>query len=50
MKEQWYENLFRNYGKIYDSESFTQGTLGECDFIEKELKYDKSFKILNVGC
>ncbi len=50
MKEQWYESLFHNYGKTYDSESFTQGTLGECDFIEKELKFNKSLKILDVGC
>lgn len=50
MKKQWYESLFENYGKIYDSESFTQGTLGECDFIEKELNFNKSLKILDVGC
>jgi 2-polyprenyl-3-methyl-5-hydroxy-6-metoxy-1,4-benzoquinol methylase len=49
-KKQWYESLFENYGKKYDSESFTQGTTGECDFIEKELNYDKSLKILDVGC
>jgi 2-polyprenyl-3-methyl-5-hydroxy-6-metoxy-1,4-benzoquinol methylase len=49
-KKQWYEILFEDYGKKYDSESFTQGTTGECDFIEKELNYDKSLKILDVGC
>jgi SAM-dependent methyltransferase len=37
-------------GKQYDSESFTQGTMGECDFIEKELNYNKSTSILDVGC
>ena len=47
--KQWYEALFENYKK-YDNESFAQGTLGECDFIEEELKYDKSLKILDVGC
>jgi hypothetical protein len=31
--KQWYETLFENYGQKYDSESFTQGTIGECDFI-----------------
>ncbi len=46
----WYESLFENYGRRYDNESFTQGTLGECDFIEKELRFDKSLKILDVGC
>jgi SAM-dependent methyltransferase len=48
--KQWYEILFEDYAKKYDKESFTQGTSGECDFIEKELKYDKSLKILDVGC
>jgi len=50
MKKQWYESLFENYGKKYDSENFTHGTVGECDFIEKEIQYDKSLKILDVGC
>jgi 2-polyprenyl-3-methyl-5-hydroxy-6-metoxy-1,4-benzoquinol methylase len=49
-KKQWYELLFENYGQKYDKESFTQGTVGECDFIEKELKFDKSLKLLDVGC
>ncbi|ASB48172.1 class I SAM-dependent methyltransferase [Alkalitalea saponilacus] len=48
--KQWYESLFENYSQKYDKEMFTQGTMGECDFIEKELKYDKSLKILDVGC
>jgi len=46
----WYEELFENYGEKYDSESFTRGTTGECDFIEKELNYDRSLRILDVGC
>ena len=51
MKEkQWYESLFENYGQKYDKEVFTQGTHGECDFIENELKSDKTLKILDVGC
>jgi SAM-dependent methyltransferase len=49
-KKQWYEALFENYGKQYDNEVFTQGTVGECDFIEKELQSDRSLKILDVGC
>jgi 2-polyprenyl-3-methyl-5-hydroxy-6-metoxy-1,4-benzoquinol methylase len=49
-QKQWYESLFENYGQKYDSESFTQGTIGECDFIEKELGFNKSLKILDVGC
>ena len=47
---QWYEELFENYGIKYDQEVFVQGTIGECDFIEKELDYDKNTKILDIGC
>jgi len=49
-KKQWYESLFENYGQKYDNEDFTQGTVGECDFIEKEINNDNSLKILDVGC
>ena len=48
--KQWYESLFENYGKKYDSESFTQGAIGECDFIEKEIDFNKSLKIIDIGC
>ena len=48
--KQWYESLFENYGQKYDNEIFTQGTTGECDFIEQELKFDHSLKIIDVGC
>ncbi len=48
--KQWYEALFENYGKKYDAECFTQGTLGECDFIECEIGFDKSTRILDIGC
>jgi 2-polyprenyl-3-methyl-5-hydroxy-6-metoxy-1,4-benzoquinol methylase len=34
----------------YDNESFTQGTIGECDFIEKEIGYNKATRILDIGC
>ena len=46
----WYEKLFENYAIKYDKESFAQGTIGECDLIEKELNYNRSLKILDVGC
>lgn len=49
-KKQWYETLFENYAAKYDNEVFTQGTKGECDFLEQELKSDKGLKILDVGC
>lgn len=42
--------MFENYASQYDKESFTQGTLGECDFIETELNHDQSLKIIDVGC
>ena len=48
--KQWYEELFKNYAIKYDDESFTQGTIGECDFIEKEIEYNKKTKILDIGC
>lgn len=48
--KRWYEVLFDNYGEKYDSESFTRGTVGECNFIESELGFDKSLKIIDVGC
>jgi len=48
--KQWCESLFENYAHKYDKECFVQGTLGECDFIEKELVCNKSLKILDVGC
>ncbi len=46
----WYEELFANYAKTYDTETFTRGTLGEVDFLEKELNYDKTKSILDIGC
>ena len=48
--KQWYEKLFENYGEQYDKEPFTQGTVGECNFIEKELNYNKSLRIIDIGC
>jgi len=49
-KKKWYEELFTNYANQYDKEPFTQGTIQEVDFIEKEISYDKSKKILDIGC
>lgn len=46
----WYQTLFENYGRKYDSESFAQGAVGECDFIEQEIAYNKSLQILDIGC
>ncbi|MHC4477894.1 MAG: class I SAM-dependent methyltransferase, partial [Planctomycetota bacterium] len=49
-QKQWYELLFENYSKQYDKECFTQGTVGECDFIEKEVAHNKRIRILDIGC
>jgi 2-polyprenyl-3-methyl-5-hydroxy-6-metoxy-1,4-benzoquinol methylase len=49
-KKQWYEELFENYAQKYDKENFTQGTMNECSFIEKEILYNKNVKILDIGC
>lgn len=48
--KQWYETLFENYGVKYDNEVFTQGTNGECDFIESEIGFNKQIRILDIGC
>ncbi|MCP4650191.1 MAG: class I SAM-dependent methyltransferase [PVC group bacterium] len=48
--KQWYEELFENFAQTYDAEEFTKGTIGECDFIEKESNHDKAIKILDIGC
>lgn len=48
--KQWYESLFENYDRKYEDECYVKGTLGECDFIEQELSYDKSLKIIDIGC
>jgi 2-polyprenyl-3-methyl-5-hydroxy-6-metoxy-1,4-benzoquinol methylase len=48
--KQWYEELFENYAETYDKESFTQGTQGEVDFIEIEINFDKTKRILDIGC
>lgn len=42
--------MFENYARSYDQESFTQGTYGEVDFIEKEIESDKTKLILDIGC
>ena len=46
----WYEELFENYGLKYDKEKFTEGTIGECDFIAQEIKFNKNTRILDLGC
>lgn len=48
--DKWYKSLFENFGQKYEDEGFTHGTLGECDFIEQELNFEKNLKILDIGC
>lgn len=48
--QQWYEQLFENYADKYEQEPFTKGTVGEVDFIEKEIRCNKAIRILDIGC
>ncbi len=48
--KQWYEALFENYAQQYEREPFTQGTQGECDFLETELNRDRYLQVLDIGC
>lgn len=48
--KQWYEELFEDYADQYDKESFTKGTIGEVDFIEQEINFNKTTRILDIGC
>ena len=50
MGKKWYETLFADYARKYDQESYTSGTPGECDFIEREIKSDKKTRVLDIGC
>lgn len=50
MAQKWYETLFADYAEAYDGESFTRGTMGECDFFEAEIAGDRSVPILDIGC
>jgi SAM-dependent methyltransferase len=50
MAKKWYEALFTDYAETYDKESFTRGTVGECDFIESEIGGDRSIPVLDIGC
>jgi 2-polyprenyl-3-methyl-5-hydroxy-6-metoxy-1,4-benzoquinol methylase len=46
----WYETLFANFAGSYDKECFTQGTVGEVDFVERELGANRSKRILDIAC
>jgi 2-polyprenyl-3-methyl-5-hydroxy-6-metoxy-1,4-benzoquinol methylase len=48
--KRWYEELFTDYAAAYDREVFTQGTLQEVGFIEREIRGDRGVRILDVGC
>lgn len=47
---EWYEELFQDYASSYEKECFTQGTLGEVNFIEQEINKDKQCRIIDIGC
>ena len=48
--QQWYEKLFENFANNYEKEPFVTGTTGEVDFIEKEVSFNKTKTILDIGC
>jgi len=48
--KQWYEELFQDFADNYDREAFTAGTIGEVDFIENEIKFNRETHILDIGC
>lgn len=48
--KKWYEELFKDYADKYDQESYTRGTVGECDFMEREIGGDRGRRILDIGC
>jgi SAM-dependent methyltransferase len=45
----WYEELYDDFTN-YDQEPYAQGTQGQVDFIERIIGYDRSKRILDVGC
>jgi ubiquinone/menaquinone biosynthesis C-methylase UbiE len=47
---EWYRELFQGLAKTYDELSFTQGTVQEVDFIERELGESRNLRILDLGC
>jgi SAM-dependent methyltransferase len=50
MSVKWYQELYENYGNSYENEPFVSGTIGEVDFIEKELNFNRDKDILDIGC
>lgn len=48
--KQWYEEIFTDYANTYDKEVFTKGTVQEVDFIESEIEFNRTRKILDIGC
>jgi 2-polyprenyl-3-methyl-5-hydroxy-6-metoxy-1,4-benzoquinol methylase len=49
-KKPWYRELFEDYAESYDREPFTRGTAGEADFIEREIRNNREYRILDIGC
>ena len=47
--KRWYEELYEGFD-TYKEESYTQMTKVEVNFIEQEIGYDRSKRILDVGC
>lgn len=50
MSERWFETWYRDFGPEYDKEPYTASTARDVDFIEREIAFDKSRAILDIGC
>jgi ubiquinone/menaquinone biosynthesis C-methylase UbiE len=48
--KRWYEKHSEHAGEEPDKEPHVKGTVGEVDFIECELAFDKNTTILDIGC
>jgi SAM-dependent methyltransferase len=50
VEDPWYRQVFADFARAYDEQPFTQGTVGEVDFFEREIGGDRSARILDLGC
>ncbi|MBN2547207.1 MAG: class I SAM-dependent methyltransferase [Spirochaetes bacterium] len=44
-----YEEFFNHYKKLYNDNNINNGIISEVDFIENEIYFDKSIKIVDIG-
>lgn len=49
MKDPWYRQLFADFARTNDGQPFTQGTVGEADFVEREIGGDRSLLVCEAA-